>query len=199
MTFLLRAQGVPSRLATGYRVGADRRGQRGSLLLYASDAHAWAEVYVARFGWVVAESATQGCVPTADPEPDPREHDRYLALLGEVPPEMFAGDATALDRLRGAAPRWLLAAAVLSALALYLVKFWRQLRPEFADPGALHRVSYCAVLDRLAEVGVRRRFGDTWDDFAERVRALSPPYVTARGTSPPLAIPARSPPPRRAG
>lgn len=49
--FLMRAAGVPSRVVTGYQ-GGELNPFDGSLVVRQSDAHAWAEVWLAGRGWV---------------------------------------------------------------------------------------------------------------------------------------------------
>ena len=49
--FLMRAAGVPARVVTGYQ-GGDLNPIDGYLTVRQSDAHAWAEVWLARRGWV---------------------------------------------------------------------------------------------------------------------------------------------------
>ena len=70
-------------------------------------------------------------------------------------------------------------AAVLLALVLaaYAVKLYRAQVPRFADPRQLYRVGYRAVLDRLADIGLRRRYGESRERFAQRARSLSPAFI----------------------
>jgi len=49
--FLMRAAGVPARVVTGYQ-GGEINPIDGSLVVRQSDAHAWAEVWLAQRGWV---------------------------------------------------------------------------------------------------------------------------------------------------
>lgn len=49
--FLMRAAGVPARVVTGYQ-GGERNPLDGYLTVRQSDAHAWAEVWLERRGWV---------------------------------------------------------------------------------------------------------------------------------------------------
>src|SRR5204862_77196 len=51
MAVMLRAVGVPARLATGYAMGEYDRG-RGAYRVPGNAAHAWVEVYFAGYGWV---------------------------------------------------------------------------------------------------------------------------------------------------
>lgn len=48
---LMRAAGIPARVVTGY-LGGNRNPMGGYLLVRRSDAHAWAEVWLPRRGWV---------------------------------------------------------------------------------------------------------------------------------------------------
>ena len=48
---LMRAAGIPARVVTGYQ-GGDRNPVDGYLVVRQSDAHAWAEVWLAGRGWV---------------------------------------------------------------------------------------------------------------------------------------------------
>jgi transglutaminase-like putative cysteine protease len=49
--FLMRAAGVPARVVTGYQ-GGDLNPVDGRFTVRQSDAHAWAEVYLATRGWI---------------------------------------------------------------------------------------------------------------------------------------------------
>jgi transglutaminase-like putative cysteine protease len=59
--FLMRSAGVPSRVVTGY-LGGDPNPIDGILTVRQSDAHAWAEVFLAGRGWVRADP-TAAAVP----------------------------------------------------------------------------------------------------------------------------------------
>ena len=50
LTVMLRSQGVPARLATGYLPG-ERDRVSGVWKVRASDAHAWVEVWFPETGW----------------------------------------------------------------------------------------------------------------------------------------------------
>jgi transglutaminase-like putative cysteine protease len=59
--FLMRAAGLPSRVVTGY-LGGDPNPVDGILTVRQSDAHAWAEAYLAGRGWVRVDP-TAAAVP----------------------------------------------------------------------------------------------------------------------------------------
>jgi hypothetical protein len=74
-------------------------------------------------------------------------------------------------------PWWLLLVLLLAAL-LYAVKAWRRLAPHVAPAGQLYRVCLRAVLDQLADVGLTRQFGETREEFAQRLAHLAPEFQT---------------------
>jgi transglutaminase-like putative cysteine protease len=178
MAFMLRAQGVPTRIAGGYAQDADERPAGSSILFTAGDAHAWCEIYLQGVGWVAIDGS-----PERTKDPPVRRPDSVLQqhlvdkVNGEAPPP--TGKAL-LDEVLDFLRRWLPggAAAATAALlaALYGVKVWRRLAPRLAPAGQLYRVCFRAVLDRLAEVGVRRRFGETREEFAQRLAVLGPEF-----------------------
>ncbi|MCS0583929.1 transglutaminaseTgpA domain-containing protein [Massilia pinisoli] len=75
--FLMRAAGVPARVVTGYQ-GGDLNPIDGYLTVRQSDAHAWAEVWLPRRGWVRVD-------PTAAVAPGRVEHSLARALPPMVP------------------------------------------------------------------------------------------------------------------
>src|SRR5439155_10462138 len=64
MAVLLRAQGIPTRIVTGYGPG-ERNPLTGYFEVRQSNAHAWVEVYYPRVGWLPYDP-TFG-VPPAEP------------------------------------------------------------------------------------------------------------------------------------
>jgi transglutaminase-like putative cysteine protease len=79
--FLMRAAGVPARVVTGYQ-GGERNPLDGYLTVRQSDAHAWAEVWLERRGWVRID-------PTAAVAPERVRH----GLEGAIPPRAPFGIA----------------------------------------------------------------------------------------------------------
>jgi hypothetical protein len=58
----------------------------------------------------------------------------------------------------------------------YSTKLWRRLSPLWARGKAAPRVAYRAQLDRLSELSIRRRFGESREAFAERAAAHNPSF-----------------------
>ncbi len=191
--YLMREAGLPARVATGYAIDeATRRG--GSALLITSDrSHAWPEVYLDGFGWVVTDvtPARVATPPPSAPDPD------LQRLLGELargqstaPPDANPPIPAMVRRVRGWIGQlgWaLLFILMLGVVTLYVIKTWRALRPRFANEEAAPRVVYRSALDRLSEVGVTRTPGESQEAFAARVgdrfpslRALTGAHVGSR-------------------
>src|SRR5262249_3197424 len=144
--YLLRARGLPARIAEGYIADEARRGNGSAILLRRKDAHAWAELYLDGFGWIIVDVAPQRVLDPPDTPPDPD----LQRMLGEL----ARGDKTAGKSPDGKAhgmglremARWaglgLLAMLAAASLLLYLVKLWRRLAPLWASPGEAPRVAY---------------------------------------------------------
>ena len=91
--FLMRAAGVPARVVTGYQGGA-MNPLGDYLIVRQSDAHAWAEVWLAGQGWVRID-------PTAAVSPDRVESGIAAALPeAELPFAMTQLDLAWLQRAR---------------------------------------------------------------------------------------------------
>jgi len=181
--YLMRSVGLPARVATGYAVEEAAR-QGGSALLISGEAsHAWPEVYLEGLGWVVADVSPQNVISPPPQPPDPE----LQRLLGELargqsvaPPDAEPLLPELGRRVGHAALR---ASELLGALALglllllALVKIWRRLAPAFSREASLARVIYRAELDRLSDLALRRRRGESREAFAARLEALCPSFV----------------------
>jgi hypothetical protein len=172
--YLLRAAGVPARVSAGYAVPTPNLGGGSALLIKNSDAHAWAELYLAGVGWVPIEVTPE----KSDVEPTPFNERDLQTLLGEMARkegraerEMTARvDLWRILKQALALMPWLMVGLV--ALA-YGIKGWRLLVPHLAARRHQPLVAYRAALDRLASVGVVRRRGESRERFAARVGPLS--------------------------
>ncbi len=177
-TYMMRSRGIPARVAAGYAVGEESRGNSSAIMIRGGDAHAWPEIYLEGVGWVVVDLTPEQSLdePTSAADPD------LQRMLGEMMRQQkFSEDdfEEARQRISAAAvARWL--AILLLALAIigYAIKLYRSQAPRFAASQSLYRVAYRAALDRLAEVGWRRGYGESRESFAERARRLSPSFAT---------------------
>ncbi|MFW6051799.1 MAG: transglutaminase-like domain-containing protein [Myxococcota bacterium] len=179
-TYLLRSLGLPARVATGYAVPEQVRQGGTALMLTGADSHAWPELYVDGYGWVVMDVQPEQVV-TPPPNPPDQDLQRLLGelLRGEdaLPPDA----APSLPRVVSMARERLIAAGwvllgLLGGLVSFLFagKLWRRTAPLWAREGSLARVVYRAELDRLSEVALRRRPGESREAFALRLAEMLP-------------------------
>jgi transglutaminase-like putative cysteine protease len=208
LTVLLRTQGIPARLASGF-YGGERSAD--GYLLRAGDAHAWTQVLVPELGFV-----------TVDATPPAHRASQSLAILEYLsglyaslearwrssvvdyslrdqltlaqklvrPPRQRGGGRTRLPPLRAWVGALLAGAAVYAAWRL-LSRHAPRLRPH-------HATRFVDAVERqLLDAGQRRREGETFEDLAARLRQeghpLSEPlapvarrYLEARFGSRPL-------------
>ena len=176
---LWRALGLPARVGTGYAVDESDRQGGSTILVRASNAHAWPEIYFEGVGWVVIDVTPRESLDDTPPPVD----DELQRLLGEMARQM-PPDPTKTETQPPVDPRaWLepaglfLGAMAVALLAmLYAAKLWRRAAPWWARPASLPRVGYRASLDLLAEAGFSRDRGESREAFAERVRARLPAF-----------------------
>lgn len=179
--YLYRSLGIPARVGVGYSVPASNRAGGSSLLIQAIHGHAWPEIYFRDIGWVIVDPAPQQTL--VDMSTDPQ--DNLQQMLGD----MLRNDASFNDYRQARADEgfdwvgfgkrlinWLGLGAGLAVIAGYIAKLARRLAPRFAAPAARHRASYRAAADRLADLNIRRRFGESRESFAQRCAALSPQF-----------------------
>ena len=185
MGALLRADGIPARLVSGYGPGAvdDSRSRAGSSLFQvsSSDAHVWVEAYFPHYGWVPfeptpdgtyqqiprgADKSQIGATPTSTPAPStptptPKHNQPPLnngiggPTVPTIPPGLLGG--------------------VLSALFVFAVLV--ALRNWIAHPRSL-----AALWRRVgalgAVLGVRRRPSETVAAYVDRICRALPPDTT---------------------
>ena len=174
-TYLFRSLGLPARVAAGYAVPELDRAGGSALLIRAGNAHAWPEVYLEGVGWVVMDLVPQtvldGALAGADPELQRLLGEMLREQLRELSFEQPGERWTPADLAR--ILRYALAASLLSAFGL---KIYRRLVPWLAPAAQRPRLAYRAALDRLSELGLRRRFGETREAFAGRVLDRAPSF-----------------------
>jgi len=180
--YLMRSLGVPARVATGYAVSESARQGGSSLLLSGAASHAWPEVYIDGYGWVVLDVYPERAL---DPPEPPMDAD-LQRLLGELargasPIPLSATDLPRLmelaRRLTWTAGGWLFALLGGLLLVLYALKVWRRLAPSWTGAADLPRVVYRAELDRIGEVAIRRELGESRESFANRIRERLPSFA----------------------
>lgn len=182
VTYLLRAAGVPARVATGYAV--DEAGRQGgsAILIPSGAAHAWPEVYLDGVGWVVTDVHPEKTLDPVPAAPDP-DLQRLLGQLARgirpLPPD--GGEPGRhwkewLRELGQLVGRSLGVGALALLVLLYLGKLWRRASPRLTRGPGWSRVAYRAELDRLSELGLTRQRGESREAFARRLREQVPSF-----------------------
>lgn len=195
--FLMRAAGVPARVVAGYQ-GGELNPVDGYLTVRQSDAHAWAEIWLAGRGWVrvdptaaVAPSRIEQGIAAAlnEGEPLPVVVRLDTAWLRQLRNRWEAANNTwnqwvlgynpqrqreLLTRLGLPDPDWRRMTAALTALCvavLLLVALWSLPARKAIDPAQRAWRRYCA---ELARRGVTRAAWEGPLAFAQRVASERP-------------------------
>lgn len=176
-TMLFRSIGLPARVSTGYAIPELARRGGSALLLTDAFSHAWAEVYLEGAGWIIADVQPHSSMDSPPPLPDAD----LTRLLGELrrgeAPERVPDEAPVrllpdLETLTRGLTIGLKAILLTVLFVLFCWKWIRRIAPE--SPSARYR----ARLDRLSELGIRRRRGESPEAFARRVSREFPHLVS---------------------
>jgi hypothetical protein len=151
MAVMLRAEGVPARVATGYATG-EWDADRGAYRVPGLAAHAWVEVYFPGYGWVEFEpTVSQEAIvyPDAPVMPQP------------AAPRSEQAEAEPGSRLP------LIAAAAAFGLAVWALARMATGQPLFGRRrgGAPADLLYRAIRRRLAWAGLRAGPSTTPDEY----------------------------------
>ncbi len=204
---MMRAAGVPTRIVTGYQ-GGEINPVDGYMIVRQSDAHAWAEVWIAAEGWVRVdptaaaipvrvESGLAAAVPRGDPLPFLVRADlswlRALRFNWEALANYWnqwvvgynvERQRELLLRLGMPSPSWeKLAMALFWLVGLVVAVFslWMLRRAREQDPVVRAWRRFCR---KLARRGTRRGAAEGPRAFAERAASEQPhvaPDVTEIG------------------
>ncbi len=191
--FMMRSAGIPSRVVLGYQ-GGEVNPLGGHLIVRQSDAHAWTEVWLERYGWYRVD-------PTAAVAPERIEYGVQAAMLngigetwGFTAPPQFLQDLTmAWDALNAKWNEWvlgygpdtqnsfmewlgmqdpnwrkLLLTLVGSVVSLILIIsgiMMLRYRPPAKDRASILYSRF------IKKTGLQRRLGETAEEFSLRATA----------------------------
>ncbi len=177
--FLWRSLGIPARISAGYHSDESNRRGGSTVLLRGGDAHAWPELYVTGYGWIVLDIAAER---NLDP-PGQGTDDDLQRILGEmarqqppVPDQPRPRDRPPQHHYGRDFGYGLLSVLGVVLGVLYAIKLWRRVRVVLSGARSLPRVGYRKALDLLAEAGLSREHGEPRERFASRVAAVAPTF-----------------------
>lgn len=179
MAILLRADGIPARIVTGYGPG-ERNPLTGYWEVRQSDAHAWVEVYYPQVGWLPYDP-TFG-VPPAEPSFGSRFMftDAFAAMARTVgaaipgPVKAAVGEAgrsiaSATGTVTGTVSRAWPIAVVVAAVALLALAARRRRRRRSPPPSDAAAAAFEELVAALAPTGHAREPSDTPSEFLEAI------------------------------
>lgn len=186
---LARLQGIPARLAVGFRDrGAEALDGDGNRVVRNKDAFAWPEIAVAGVGWVPLDpSGTVAAVKQDTARPKPPEQQK-IPDASDTIEENQAQPATPplpLPPASESANWWLIAAIVLvvllllAGLAVPLTKVLRRRARRKGDPRRAVVGAAQEVHDVLREHGFPVTTGMTMREIARETAAVLEPRVGA--------------------
>ena len=203
MTVLLRTQGIPARMVTGYTVG-NQVPEHEIYVVTDSHSHGWVEVFFPRYGWISFEPTPGATIPIAT-RPAPAE---ALDLSGlpsvalDIPLCEFEDEedceeeflledvsaaqqeALAIRLIRQYLP-WIGGfLAGLAAIGLTIWYFWRRYMSPSRNPEtAFRRLAFLARLNALAPASyqtpfqyMERLYGEM-PDHREQLSTIIASYV----------------------
>jgi transglutaminase-like putative cysteine protease len=176
---LARTQGFPARVAVGYLLNKDRR-DGDTYRVRSGDAHAWAEVNLAGYGWVTFEPTDPARRPANAPKKDPTEtpaennkpqENSKASEPAEDPnlPKLASGELTFVD--------WALfvliglgAIVVLIPVTTAIEKFRRRRTRRSGSRAARIVGAWQQVTDKLIEHGVPVSASSTVHEVSKEAR-----------------------------
>ncbi len=185
MALVLRAAGVPARIAVGFFVDPETAAL-GFFPVKENMAHAWVEAWMGPYGWIEFDPTSQTPAPGENIEfsngVDPELFENLLKEIlknkplpfGEEPEEPDARPSawSAIERVVELARRyWPLTLALSFALLLGSGKLALAVRVRRAAGKRLVLLSWSRVADAAAVRGFARRHDETAPEFARRVDA----------------------------
>ncbi|MEZ4465590.1 MAG: transglutaminase-like domain-containing protein [bacterium] len=171
---LFRSVGIASRVAIGYAVDTRLQGGGSTVLVMADRAHAWPEIYLDGVGWITFDIYPE----QSDEVPQVVVSRSLESMLGELAREdKTAGRAADPATTAWEIPWGAIGLGLLFALAGLLAiafggKWSRQVLARQSP-----RFAFAATLDAFADLGERRRLGESRERFAQRLAPLAPSLV----------------------
>jgi hypothetical protein len=174
-TYMLRALGIPARIATGYLTDLSQA-RDGHILLRMSDRHAWAEAYFEGAGWIPFDTQPEQVESHADSEVDVQLLEELMGLIGPentlIPPEAYEGE----NAFEKPSARWIpsilsLLMFIVGAYVLLLIRkffIWHGWHLPGTTIRRIHR-AHRALSVRLEDYGYPRAYAETHHEHLNRL------------------------------
>ena len=173
MTVMLRSQGIPARMVTGYTSG-DKVEGKDSYIVTDADSHGWVEVFFPEYGWIPFEPTPGEKLPLSYiPAPLEEEKDATSGVadedidddceadledceLGARAPDVdgvFAGRFFLNNSLRDMLPMLMaILAAVILTSGTIKVLWWRFMQPSVNPEILYRRLGFLGALNSVGPV-----------------------------------------------
>ena len=176
--YLMRLAGIPARIGTGYLTDLTYA-KDGHILLMMGDRHAWPEVYVRNYGWVVVDVQPTQAENEQTLVPDEKLLEELMTKLdpaeqfiAPVPPAPSRSEKSVSERILETIfqPAYAAAAVLLLVLSWLALKSWlwySHLLP--ADPGRRMKRAYRSFACRNTDLGTPRSSGETRREYSAKL------------------------------
>ncbi len=188
--YLARSLGIPARVGAGYAVPTKRREKGENLAIMDQDAHAWPEIYLEPYGWLIIDVPIQNYLDPPMQEPS-SSLQNTLGQIAKTGKNQTAEEKQEQEEKKkqfeekiNQVKQWLIAIGKVLAvlmgillLSLYFYKMWRLWAWSLGNANKLSKRAYRSVLDRLHYLGIRRNYGESREDFANRIQSTVPSFT----------------------
>ncbi|WP_433043012.1 DUF3488 and transglutaminase-like domain-containing protein [Dactylosporangium sp. CS-033363] len=166
--WLLRAAGIPARVAIGFVAHPSGHGRTTTLTNH--DLHAWTEAFFPGYGWIPFDATPPGATGAPAPAPAPTA----ATSTGVASPTPVTSAATPISPgsppSTAATPTWALSGLLLALLALPALARSRTRRRRL-QRATVHD-AWAELLDTMADYRIAPRAGETPRAVAQRLTGL---------------------------
>ncbi|MCC6934064.1 MAG: transglutaminase domain-containing protein [Deltaproteobacteria bacterium] len=175
--YMLRAIGIPARIATGYLTDLTFA-KDGHILLQMADRHAWPEVYIEDYGWISLDISPAKAENEQVLEPDRKLLEELMEQVSHDI-EFDSLNPLTIPEQRTSSPVFITYSLhfyyclMFLLLLLIAAKLFLRLLHLLPCPYRLKvRLLYFSALCLLSDLGIIRNFGETRQEFATRIHNL---------------------------
>ena len=183
--FLARSIGIPARVGAGYAVADKRRARGQYLAIMDRDAHAWPEIYLEPYGWIIIDVPIQNYLDPPPSEPNQSlqntlgqmsqsDDDPFKKLQDEMQDDEPSIFKTILNWVKKVFWILVLGGLFVALVYGYTKKFLRLYGWRRKTGVKRLKEAYIASMDYVAILGIYRKFGESRESFAERASQILP-------------------------